>query len=538
MAPLTVADFKVRLSNAYPTGEAAFTAMLSRSGQGPGQPQAAANGQPGPGLSLEAFTQGTATFRPPLSPEEAKFAFRGLDSNRDGQLMQGEFLEVLWSGQFLPSSGPPEELGQALTTITSSRGPTTTVPAGGEAVTTSLQVSEYHVTEAVVQDEGVPLGDFTDRDYSLAECKALCDKKAGCHSLAYFNGDCHLKDRCVHPSDPVNRQSTFRTYYKPCASKAFAYETLGPGYCPHGYYAGGDPLDAVDLATCQERCNEEPQCMFISLHLKDTCSRYTSKAGNCEDRPLGQQDHVSYRRQPLAQPAQVSLPAASRDVVRIGEGTSGVRSPPSVFGSSLSPEERGAPGHETPITMADFKARMLKVYASSVHAFQALGTNPSGFEDFARGATTFKPPLTTEQAKYAFRGLDTDHDEMLRSFEFFEVIECGHFFPTSEELAELQGSRRAFRVPLTRGSSQRQGGSSMPVAVLTCGLATCCLAALIVGWRSVGKAKTDTNRRTYSVMPSLAGEGTETSVASTSPRTSTTPSSPLVSAVPGKLISL
>mmetsp|Transcript_96822 Transcript_96822/g.224426 ORF Transcript_96822/g.224426 Transcript_96822/m.224426 type:complete len:348 (-) Transcript_96822:156-1199(-) len=89
------------------------------------------------------------------------------------------------------------------------------------------------------------------------------------------------------------------------------------------------------------------------------------------------------------------------------------------------------------ITMDEFKSRMKRAHASELKAFQALDANPCRLQDFIRGTRTFKPPLTEEQAVYAFRGLDADHDNSLASFEFFEVLHFGRFFPTLRDLVMM-----------------------------------------------------------------------------------------------------
>mmetsp|Transcript_3113 Transcript_3113/g.9211 ORF Transcript_3113/g.9211 Transcript_3113/m.9211 type:complete len:584 (+) Transcript_3113:3-1754(+) len=512
---ITMADFKVRMSNAFSSGREAFAAMHAASGK---------SGEPGARSSvrLPAFARCAGTFRPPLTSAEAAFAFRGLDANRDGKLLLAEFLEILWTGHFPPDNTVVDE--QVQTTVTSPV--TSTAAMSATTVTTtvvylatdrvvvqqegkSLAISAttvtttvvYLATDRVVQQEGEALADHVDRFYSLDECKQLCSSSPTCRSFAYFDGDCHLKDRCVQPGDPMVSKSDFRTYFRPCSVPAESYERLGPGYCPHGYYAGGDPKEAVDLATCEAKCSSERRCRFVALRVKDTCSRYGSEANGCLSRTMGLKDHVTYRRRQAGEAAVSEQQAAAA--------------------SAAAPPAAG----EEIISMADFKARMLSAYASSLHAFQALGTNPSSIEDFVRGATTFKPPLTFEQAKYAFRGLDADHDQSLKSFEFFEVIECGHFFPTPAELQAMKGLRgqgparemvlRSSQ-PLTRSAPTTApgadtGASALPALGPLLGLLACCVGALLgAGLRLAPglQAGKGDHRESYSAMPSGASSPT------------------------------
>lgn len=86
-----------------------------------------------------------------------------------------------------------------------------------------------------------------------------------------------------------------------------------------------------------------------------------------------------------------------------------------------------------PITLAEFKSRMLKVYASPEKAYAVLEAGPSGLDEFIRLTKTFKPPLSTNEAKFAFRALDADHNNALASFEFLGSLAFNRFFPSREE---------------------------------------------------------------------------------------------------------
>jgi hypothetical protein len=93
--------------------------------------------------------------------------------------------------------------------------------------------------------------------------------------------------------------------------------------------------------------------------------------------------------------------------------------------------------------MAEFRSRMLAAYDSSLGAFAAMrgaedhdaptvaaeGSLAPGQTEFLGMVERFEPPLTQKQAEYAFRGLDMNSDGHLPSYEFFEVIDSGNFFP-------------------------------------------------------------------------------------------------------------
>lgn len=90
------------------------------------------------------------------------------------------------------------------------------------------------MTDRAVQDEGEAAGDFSDRFYTLDECKSLCDMTGNCHSFIYIElaGHCHLKDKCVTASDPLvpagARNAAYRTFYKTCEGP------VGLGHCING----------------------------------------------------------------------------------------------------------------------------------------------------------------------------------------------------------------------------------------------------------------------------------------------------------------
>jgi len=61
------------------------------------------------------------------------------------------------------------------------------------------------------------------------------------------------------------------------------FSKLGTGYCPAGYYAGWVAADG-NLESCKAKCQEEEKCRFFALYEGKTCSRYDSRAGDCNER--------------------------------------------------------------------------------------------------------------------------------------------------------------------------------------------------------------------------------------------------------------
>lgn len=225
------------------------------------------------------------------------------------------------------------------------------------------------------------------------------------------------------------------------SEEADAYLSLGPGVCKTGFYAGGDVLDAASLEACKSRCSAELQCHFFSLKLQATCLRYGTAAGDCSNRPSGREQYISYRR---------------------------------LAGLTTTPF--AAPRHAL-ITMEEFNRRMLTTYATPLHAFQAFDSNPVEIEAFIAGTANFKPPLTFEEARYAFHGLDANHDGWLKSFEFFEVLQGGRFYPTPHQL----------RVTRETAAASIKGTAEgpwivffLPIALFLLGI-TACAAGLALG---------------------------------------------------------
>lgn len=86
------------------------------------------------------------------------------------------------------------------------------------------------------------------------------------------------------------------------------------------------------------------------------------------------------------------------------------------------------------IAMEDFKARMASAYWSPQEAFEAMLEDPADLNQFTKVVQTFRPPLTGEQAEFAFQGLDADKDGLLVNTEFLEVLRFNSFFPKLQEL--------------------------------------------------------------------------------------------------------
>jgi len=89
------------------------------------------------------------------------------------------------------------------------------------------------------------------------------------------------------------------------------------------------------------------------------------------------------------------------------------------------------------IALEDFKARMASAYRTPQEAFDAMLAAPADINQFTKVAKNFRPPLTRDQAQFAFEGFDADHDGLLVNTEFLEVLRYGDFFPKVKDLQKM-----------------------------------------------------------------------------------------------------
>jgi len=92
----------------------------------------------------------------------------------------------------------------------------------------------------------------------------------------------------------------------------------------------------------------------------------------------------------------------------------------------------------SPITLKQFTARMGPTVPAAI---SVLSTPSGGCVDlaaFRAAAEAFTPPMTQEEADYAFCGMDENHDKKVCSFEFFGIIKIGQFFPSRAHLEQLK----------------------------------------------------------------------------------------------------
>jgi len=91
-----------------------------------------------------------------------------------------------------------------------------------------------------------------------------------------------------------------------------------------------------------------------------------------------------------------------------------------------------------PIGLGDFAKRMGTKVPSEWHALEDSADGCIDLSTFKKATEGFHPPLTNEEANYAFCGMDENHDRQVCTFEFFGTLKIGHFFPSRSHLAHLK----------------------------------------------------------------------------------------------------
>ncbi|OLP81367.1 hypothetical protein AK812_SmicGene38110 [Symbiodinium microadriaticum] len=153
---------------------------------------------------------------------------------------------------------------------------------------------ECYGERTLVADEGPGVGDRIGAD-SIESCEAECSEIKGCESFAVCTHgshppNCHYKSKKVTLDEAATSHAgklkDCKTLYKTKCKDAphpQRFSKLGTGYCPTGYYAGWVAADG-NLGSCKAKCQEEEKCRFFALYEGKTCSRYDSRAGDCNER--------------------------------------------------------------------------------------------------------------------------------------------------------------------------------------------------------------------------------------------------------------
>mmetsp|Transcript_53335 Transcript_53335/g.173437 ORF Transcript_53335/g.173437 Transcript_53335/m.173437 type:complete len:804 (-) Transcript_53335:570-2981(-) len=119
---------------------------------------------------------------------------------------------------YKPCGQPDAGVQKPTTQVPAVQKISTQAPAVHKATAQVPTVQQYIETYRVLQDEGSAVGSLG--AVSLDQCKVACDANSACMSVAYGDGKCYLKGKCVSSSDaivsPNAQNSHFKTYYKPC----------------------------------------------------------------------------------------------------------------------------------------------------------------------------------------------------------------------------------------------------------------------------------------------------------------------------------
>lgn len=93
---------------------------------------------------------------------------------------------------------------------------------------------------------------------------------------------------------------------------------------------------------------------------------------------------------------------------------------------------------EPPLTMQRFADGMGAVPPQT--AFKALDSNQDNEiseEEMVRFAQAFVPPLTKQQAQFAFRGMDINDNGRVVPAEMYDTLSFGDFFPSEKQAREM-----------------------------------------------------------------------------------------------------
>lgn len=335
--PVTMAEFKDGMLHSYATARDAFAALDASLMD----LDAALDEDP---LDIHEFVRGTKNFKPPLTEEQATYAFKGLDVDNSHLLEAEEFVDGIKSGVFF-------------------RVTTTTTLGEGQVETKQeapITMSEFKSSMLRV---------YSSAPYAFAALDASeTDLYAGVDQ------------------NPINLRQFV-----------------------HGTQTFYPPLNRAQAEYAFKALDSDSNGVLVSAEFAEGLAR-----------------------------GEFELPeTTSPRKTTTGTATSTTLSTTitsSTTTATITPTPLKLLPRRAFISMDEFKARMLTAHDTSLRAFQALGANPAGLADFIRGTKTFEPPLSDDQATYAFRGLDADHDNAVSSFEFFEVLEFGRFFPTLRDL--------------------------------------------------------------------------------------------------------
>eukprot|EP00435_Cladocopium_sp_Y103_P049528 s1169_g15.t1 len=93
---------------------------------------------------------------------------------------------------------------------------------------------------------------------------------------------------------------------------------------------------------------------------------------------------------------------------------------------------------EPPLTMSRFADGMGAVPPQT--AFKALDSNQDNEiseDEMVRFAKAFVPPLTEQQAQFAFRGMDINDNGRVVPAEMYDTLSFGEFFPSEQQAREM-----------------------------------------------------------------------------------------------------
>lgn len=351
-------------------------------------------------LAPEDFTSSSANsvFSPPLSPEEADYVFRGLDSNGDGAVCIAEFFGVVRIGEFYQTPDKLQAVGAYVKTK-----PQPTAPPQAQAPAQPWQQQAQPLQQLLVAPAfgaglpSMPAGDAAGPapPITAAQYHARLATPAAEDAFSAMDGDADGKLGIEE-----YRSTASMSFSPPLSPKEVEYTFKGFDADSDNSISPNEFFGVLNIG----HFFQTPQAIAVAA---------------------GQPEPVI--DDPAPMPVFVPAVPAPSALAPLDAPPA-----PAPSGPVASPSSQVAP-----LTEAGFVERMQTSHASPQEAFSAMDEGGDGalnFDDFVSGARSFSSPLDDTQAMYSFKGFDSNDDHRISKAEFFGVLSLGHFFQTQQAI--------------------------------------------------------------------------------------------------------
>lgn len=448
MSTISIVEFKKRLGGVFSTPVEAFQNMDQN-----GDKQ----------LDLHEFVKGSRLFVPPLSPEEAEYAFVSVDGDEDGKVSDVEFSACLKMEKFFHVS----------TTAASPQGALEITAADAEAPLGSsqkwLSMDDFvrHMKSSFASPQDAFRAFAAGGGAGGSNCMDVAEFTAGVARLLVPINTAAAHTVFGQFDNNGDGRVCSREFFGQMQQGHFAKPTVPPALAPKA---------GQIIASPERIASRTPSPVHSSQIGTTTLPPQTTQGTPSTDQTIS----VAQFTERMGKGTTPQFAFASLDVdgdgsLRLGEFLQGA----TAFSPALSQEEaefafhgldrdqdgivkvtefagvfgtghwnrgvsKGQADEESKVTVQEFKDRMAATKPQDV--FLALDRNGDGFverDEFITGRQAFTPAFTKEQADYIFRGLDVDRDQRVCSIEFHAVLKTGLFFQTPKALEAAKASGMA-----------------------------------------------------------------------------------------------